>query len=87
MRKLVRIVWHDAADEAETWMKDAEIDEEAHEVVSVGYVVRATPKYWTLAGDIIEGEDPTDPTWGRVTRIPCGMVQRVDVLEGGDDVG
>ena len=80
--KLVRVTWHDASDQKETWLKDADIDDEPYEVVSVGFVVRDTPKYLTLAADTCPGDET--PTWGRVTKIPHGMVQRVEVLEGGE---
>ena len=76
--KLVRVVWHDASDEPETWIKSSELSEDPVEVCSVGFLVRETALYVTLAGDW------SDPTWGRVTRIPRGMVQRMDVLEGGE---
>ena len=34
----VMVVWHDAADEKQTWMRDEEIDEAVVEVISVGYL-------------------------------------------------
>ena len=81
-KRLVRVVWHDAADEKETWLKDAEIDEESIVIETVGYVVRDTAKYLTLAGDLCEERDGS-ATWGRVTRVPKGMVQKVSTLVEG----
>ena len=75
----VMVVWHDAADEKQTCMRDEEIDEAVVEVISVGYLVRRTPLYWTIAGDRhMAGEEAV---YGRVTRIPRPMVQKVTELK------
>jgi hypothetical protein len=81
--KLVKVVWHDAADEERTWVKESELDEFADdmvEVVSFGYLVRKTAKYLTIAGDCIRnGTEET--TWGRVCKVPVGMVVSVTAVE------
>lgn len=79
---LVKVTWHDAADEEKTWLKESEIDafgDEPVEVVSIGWLLRKTPKYVTLAGDRIE-EGTEEVTWGRVCKIPLGMVQSIEDL-------
>lgn len=82
----VRLTWHDAADESQTWMREQEIDEEVVEVYSVGYLIRLTNKYYTIAGDYHRGKAPSgdphpDIVFGRVTRVPFGMVQKIEVLD------
>ena len=73
------VTWHDAADEKQTWMRVEEIDEAVVEVTSVGYLVRHTKLYCTLAGDRhTAGEDAV---YGRVTRIPTAMVQKIVELK------
>ena len=79
---LVQILWRDAADEKETWLKDEEIEETDYEVHSIGFVVRDTPKYLTLAGDM--NDDGGAITWGRVTRVPKGMIEQIVALVKGD---
>lgn len=73
----VRVTWHDACDEKQTWMRDAEIDEGVVVVVSGGYLLRKSTLYYTLAGDKTGTQD--EPVYGRITRIPVKMVQKVVV--------
>ena len=78
--KWVCVTWHDAADEKQTWLTAAEIDEESIAVRSCGVVVRISPKYLTLAGDHnVQAAAPDAPIYGRVTRIPRGMVVSLKV--------
>ena len=83
---LVQILWRDAADEKETWMKTADIDEEDYEVMSIGFLVRETAKYLTLAGDQVAAEEDAAVTWGRITRIPVLMVVERHTLVKGDSL-
>ena len=80
----VRVIWRDAADERETWMRAEDIDEAGVEVRSVGYLVRVTKMYLTLAADVHEPAPTSEggvATFGRVTRIPPGMVQSIKELK------
>lgn len=75
-KKLVLVVWNDAQDHADKWVDAA--DAEAFSdiectITSVGYLVRKTDKYVTLAGDF----DAIDNDYGRVTKIPVGMIQSI----------
>ena len=71
----VKVTWNDACDEKKTWMRAHEIDEALVEVQSSGVVVRSTPRYLTLAADVSGTSD--DPVYGRVTRVPTGMIASV----------
>lgn len=76
MKQLVLVEWNDAQDHAQKWV-DAE-DAEAFTdimctITSVGYLVRKTDKYVTIAGDY----DAVDNDYGRVTKIPVGMIQTI----------
>ena len=77
-KPFVKIVWHDAQDEGSAWVTEEDIDkftEEVVEVTSWGWLVRGsrTTKYITLAADYIK-----DGTYGRVTKIPSGMIISID---------
>ena len=79
-KRLVKVVWHDAEDHSQTWVDEADAEaysESMCSIVSIGFLVRKTEKYVTLAGDWNEG----DTDYGRVTKIPIGMVQSIDDLE------
>ena len=78
-RQVVQVTWTDSQDHADKWVDSA--DAEAFSdvdctIVSVGLVVRKTDKYLTLAGDY----DAVDDDYGRVTKIPAGMIQEVKEL-------
>lgn len=78
-KPLVRVTWHDAQDAGQPWMSEADagaFGERLCEIVSVGFVVSKGPKYLTLAGDW----DAEDENYGRVTKIPTGMVVSVEEL-------
>lgn len=71
----VEICWLDAADHEDTWVsqKDAEdFNDSDYEVKSIGYLVKRTEKYITIASDI-----GVDGTLGTVRKIPLGMVTGV----------
>lgn len=76
---LVLVTWMDAQDHPDKWvdLEDAETftDVEVN-VSSIGFLVRKTDKYITLAGDY----DPVDKDYGRVTKIPIGMVKEIKIL-------
>ena len=77
-KPFVRIVWHDAADNGQTRVPAEDIQsftEEITEVTSWGWLVGGSrkTKYITLAADYIK-----DGTYGRVTKIPCGMIVSID---------
>ena len=77
-KPFVKVIWHDAADEGRTWVPAEDIQaftDEATEVVSWGWLVCGSrkTKYITLAADYI-----ADGTYGRVTKIPTGMIVRWD---------
>lgn len=78
-RQLVVVKWMDAQDHPNKWVdaKDAEqfTDVEVN-VTSTGFLVRKTEKYITIAGDY----DPVDDDYGRVTKIPIGMVKEINVI-------
>lgn len=80
MKKIVMVLWNDAQDHKDKWV-DAE-DAEAFTdievtVTSIGFMVRKTDKYLTLAADY----DPIDNDYGRVTKIPIGMIKEIKELE------
>lgn len=80
MKPFVVVRWSDAQDHPDKW-----VDEEAAEafgddacnIISIGFLIRKTDKYITLAGDW----DAVDKDYGRVTKIPIGMVQSIETLE------
>ena len=81
----VVVEWTDAADEKETWIRTSELIDSPYLVLSSGFLVRETFQYLTLAGDWTPGEDDKqDATWGRITRIPVGMIIDRNTLVKGD---
>lgn len=75
-RRFVKVTWHDAADNGQTWVQAEEIQpftEELCVVVSWGWLVGATKKYVTLAADHI-----VDGPYGRVTKIPVPMIMKIE---------
>lgn len=84
-KRLVRVTWVDASDPPASdtsWYTDKDVDdfsEKVCEVVSVGWVKSDTKLYLTLVADYIAGDDGT-MTWGRPTKIPHGMVTKVEEL-------
>lgn len=80
IRQLVVVLWNDAQDHAQKWVdaKEAEAFNDIEvTVTSVGFLIRRTDKYITIAGDY----DPVDDDYGRVTKIPAGMVKELRTIE------
>lgn len=80
MPPFVKIRWHDAEDVTVTWVRSEDVADhvkEPCEVVSWGYLVAKTRRDYVLAGDYI----PRDDTYGRVTKIPRGMVIKIETIE------
>jgi hypothetical protein len=70
--KPVIIVWRDAGDHEDTWADMKNVDEWADRellITSIGFLVKKTEKYYTLAGDF----DRDNQNYGRVTKIPVSM--------------
>lgn len=87
-KRLVRLTWVDASDPVlgASWYSDEDVDDFAEavcEVVSVGWLKSATDKYHTLVADYITNDDGTT-TWGRPTKIPNGMVTKIEDLVSAD---
>lgn len=75
-KSFVKVTWLDAQDHKDTWVDGA--DAEAFtdidcKIVSVGFLVRKTDKYLTIAGDY----DEADNDYGTVRKIPVGMIQEI----------
>lgn len=76
LKPIVIVEWMDAQDHAQKWVdeKDAEeFGDASCTIVSVGFLVRKTDKYTTIAGDW----DATDADYGRVTKIPTNMITSI----------
>ena len=75
-KPLVMVHWRDTEDYNETtWVLESDLKEfwEAHcEVSSLGYLLKKTKGYVTLAADFI----PPD-TYGRITKIPRKMIVKI----------
>lgn len=86
MRELVEVEWLDAQDHHETWVeaKDAEdFTDKDCKVKSMGYLVKKTTKYLTIAGDY----DEVDNNYGTVRKIPIGMILKITPLKHEDPQG
>lgn len=73
----VRVTWHDARDADGSWVSEADAQTFGDimcVVVSIGYLVRKTDKYLTIAGDW----NISDKDWGRVMKIPTDWVIKVE---------
>lgn len=78
--KIVLIHWRDAADHKDAWVdvEDAEKFGDADcEIVSVGYLIRKTDRYYTIGGDW----DEVDKDYGRVTKIPVNTIISVKEIQ------
>ncbi len=78
MVKLVVVKWHDAEDGHDTWMDGKDIEEfgdKLLEVTSIGYEVKRTKLYVTLAAD-----SAADGSYGRVCKIPLAMVLSTEII-------
>lgn len=80
MKPFVIVGWHDAEDfTEETWLKEdtaVEFGEKNMMVVSGGFVISDTTKYLTLGADY----DTENNNYGRVTKIPKGMIVYKQVI-------
>lgn len=85
--RLVRVTWVDAADpDTHGWMSDEEVDtfgDATIEVTSVGWIKSDTKLYLTLVADAIPHGDGGF-TWGRATKVPHGMITKIEDLRGPD---
>lgn len=73
MKPLVQVTWNDAQDHGESWvgLDDAEaFGDVSCTIISVGFLVKKTDKYVTIAGDW----EAADADYGRVTKIPAAWV-------------
>lgn len=74
----VEVTWADAQDHDETWTSLEDVEEFAESsmiVTSLGWEVKRTKLYITIAADYTP-----DGTFGRVCKIPMGMVQKIEQL-------
>lgn len=84
MKPEVRVWWHDAQDAGDTWVSESDAEQWAEktcQIRSLGWLVSKTEKYLTLAGDW----DEVDKNYGRLTKIPTGMVQRIEEISSGKE--
>jgi hypothetical protein len=76
----VEIAWIDAQDHGDAWVPVEEVEQFGLRdctIMSMGYLVKHTDKYYTLAGDF----DKEDGNFGRVTKIPSKWVVSVEYLD------
>lgn len=79
MKPLVKILWHDSRDADGSWISEDEAEkygEEPCEVYSVGFLISKGSKFVTIGGDW----NPQDKDYGRVTKIPVGMVVSIEEI-------
>lgn len=72
-KPLVKVEWNDSQDHPDKWVDEADAEKFGNEmctITSVGFLVSQTEKYVTIAGDW----DAIDKDYGRVTKIPIGMI-------------
>jgi hypothetical protein len=75
-RRLLMVTWHDACSAHVGWKPITEMEKQQPPVVrSVGWEIRRTKLYVTLAASIVEDECDSDVT------IPLGMIIREKVLK------
>lgn len=77
--RIVQVTWLDAQDHADKWADVADVEAWGGEdcaILSVGFVVKETDRYLTIAGDF----DASDSDLGRVTKIPRKMILHVEDL-------
>ena len=76
----VLVKWLDAQDHKDIWADAEDVNQWAEkpcEIISIGFLVRKTEKYITIAGDY----DDDDKDWGRVTKIPTAWLVSVEPLK------
>lgn len=79
-KQLVLILWHDSRDADVSWMGETDAvayGEEPCEIYSVGYLISKGTKFVTIGADW----NPQDKDYGRVTKVPVGMVVSITNLE------
>lgn len=80
---LVLLTWTDAMDYGKAWASSIEAQTFADQpstMRSTGFLVSKTEKFVTLAGDW----DTEDRNWGRLTKVPTGMVTDMQVVYSDD---
>ena len=82
--KFVKVTWLDASDPQgdASWYRQSEVvkfGDEMCEVESYGFLASETQKYVTLVADVIT-KGTLEPTFGRLTKIPTGMVQAIETV-------
>lgn len=78
--KAVKVVWHDAHDQSETWIDPSDIDSEPYAVTSVGFLIPDRKP----AHVVIAQSASADGSLDNVLAIPLGMVQTIEELFGGN---
>lgn len=83
-KRLVKITWVDASDPGRdiSWFTEQDIEafsNEVVEVVSVGWLKSETKLYTTIVADYIVNPDGST-TWGRPTKVPPGMITKMETL-------
>jgi hypothetical protein len=73
--KIEIVVWRDAGSDDTGWEQPEETKDIDHIITSIGYVVKETDNYLTLAMDV-----HTDGSTNGRGRIPKGMVVSREVL-------
>lgn len=74
--KIVRVVWHDAHDQSETWIDPESIDADPYIVTSVGHLITdRKPAHIVLAQSA-----SADGALDNVLAIPLGMIQSIEEL-------
>ena len=84
-KPFVKVTWLDASDPVTdaSWYTEDEVlafGESLCEVVSFGYVVSRTKLYLTLAADLITKGSGPRTVYGRITKIPIGMIASEETL-------
>ena len=77
-KQRIEVVWHDAADQPDTWVSPEDVEQFGDNVLvvtSIGYEIKRTKLYLTLVGDLTSEGDS-----GRVCKIPIGMIQSTKEL-------
>lgn len=78
--KIELIAWHDAGKDTNKdcdWKQASELEDDDIVVQSIGFVVKETDKYVTLAMDYIEADDSSNDR----SRIPKGMIISRKIIE------
>ena len=78
-KKFVKVTWHDAQDAPDTWVHQDDVQhftDSLCEVTSWGWIVGQSKHYLTLAADYVKDGD-----YGRVTKIPRGMIVKTEEFQ------